>query len=84
VGKAMTNETALITVIDHLVDNSVKYSPDGGPIEVSLKARNGKVALAVSDQGKEVLAGRVLGREAFRGHGHRPLHRQLARHPDGG
>jgi PAS domain S-box-containing protein len=50
-GKAMTNQIALTTVIDHLIDNSVKYSPDGGPIEVSLKARDGKVALAVSDKG---------------------------------
>jgi PAS domain S-box-containing protein len=38
-------------VISNLVDNAVKYSPDGGPVRVRLESDNGVVRLAVSDTG---------------------------------
>jgi PAS domain S-box-containing protein len=38
-------------VISNLVDNAVKYSPDGGPVRVLLESEDSVVRLAVSDQG---------------------------------
>ncbi len=42
---------ALGTVIDHLLDNAVKYSPDGGPITVSISDGDEGVTISVSDIG---------------------------------
>jgi signal transduction histidine kinase len=47
---AVGDPAALATVLDHLLDNAVKYSPDGGDVTVSLEADDG-VLLLVSDQG---------------------------------
>jgi signal transduction histidine kinase len=47
---AVGDAAALATVLDHLLDNAVKYSPDGGDVTVSLEADDG-VLLLVSDQG---------------------------------
>lgn len=41
---------ALITCVDHLLDNAVKYSPEGD-IKVSCTASEGAVAIEVSDEG---------------------------------
>lgn len=38
-------------VVNNLVGNAVKYSPEGGTIQVSLYAQDGNAVLAVSDQG---------------------------------
>src|SRR5262249_6316896 len=39
-------------VMNNLLDNAIKYSPDGGVIEVSVSAvGNGSVRLAVEDRG---------------------------------
>jgi two-component system phosphate regulon sensor histidine kinase PhoR len=38
-------------VVANLIDNAIKYSPDGGPVTVSLSPDNGAVRLAVSDSG---------------------------------
>jgi signal transduction histidine kinase len=44
---------AVTTVIDHLLDNAVKYSPDGGSLAVSVRRdpRSDAVVLAVADRG---------------------------------
>ncbi len=39
-------------VVKNLVDNAVKYSPDGGMIDIFLTSHNGKIELTVSDQGQ--------------------------------
>ena len=39
-------------VVKNLVDNAVKYSPDGGMIDVFLTKHDGKIELVVSDQGQ--------------------------------
>jgi PAS domain S-box-containing protein len=42
---------AVVTVIDHLLDNACKYSPGGEPVQVSLWTDETRVCLAVSDHG---------------------------------
>jgi two-component system phosphate regulon sensor histidine kinase PhoR len=41
----------LSQVLTNLVDNAIKYSPDGGPIDVSLAARDGLMLIEVRDEG---------------------------------
>jgi PAS domain S-box-containing protein len=38
-------------VLVNLVENAVKYSPDGGPVEVALEQRDGRVRFSVRDRG---------------------------------
>lgn len=42
---------ALTIVVDHLLDNAVKYSPEGGPIGVRATADARRVTVSVSDSG---------------------------------
>ena len=48
---ARADRAALRQVLAHLLDNAVKYSPDGGEIAVSGQDRDGDVVLAVADHG---------------------------------
>ena len=38
-------------VLTNLVDNAIKYSPDGGPVRLSLRRQDGYVRFAVQDEG---------------------------------
>jgi signal transduction histidine kinase len=38
-------------VVDNLLDNAVKYSPDGGPVAVAVRAADGEALLTVRDRG---------------------------------
>jgi PAS domain S-box-containing protein len=42
---------ALVTVVDHLVDNALKYSPGRAAVTVSASVRDAGVGLAVTDAG---------------------------------
>lgn len=48
---AVGNAEALITVIDHLLDNALKYSPGGGPVVVAVTSDVNNVCIGVSDDG---------------------------------
>jgi PAS domain S-box-containing protein len=45
--------------LDELVDNAIKYSPDGGKVTVSASADDGMVELRVSDSGVGIPADRL-------------------------
>jgi len=48
---AWVDTSALDTVLDHLLENAAKYSPDGGPIDVGVRAADEELVLEVSDRG---------------------------------
>jgi PAS domain S-box-containing protein len=51
VPSAVGDGAAVTTVLDHLLDNAVKYSPGGEPVDVWVAADDGQLHLRVTDQG---------------------------------
>jgi PAS domain S-box-containing protein len=51
------DEQQLRQVLMNLVDNAVKYSPDGGPVQIRLQRSPRAVRWAISDQGLGIPAG---------------------------
>ena len=51
VPEVVGNAQALTTVVDHLLDNAVKYSPNGEPIQVNVSAGDHAVWISVADRG---------------------------------
>lgn len=51
VPKVLADPERVRQVLVNLLDNAVKFSPDGGRINVAVKASNGSVRFAVADQG---------------------------------
>jgi len=49
---------ALDQVLGHIIENAVKYSPAGGPVEVEARRRGRRVEVTVRDQGVGLPAGR--------------------------
>ncbi|HZT90742.1 MAG TPA: GAF domain-containing protein [Gaiellaceae bacterium] len=49
--EAQADPEKLRQVLDQLVSNAVKYSPDGGTVTVSARRRDGAVEVAVTDEG---------------------------------
>jgi PAS domain S-box-containing protein len=54
---ALADEDKLRQVLVNLLDNAIKYSPDGGEVAVELAGGSGRVRLTVRDQGLGVPAG---------------------------
>ena len=58
-------EGALVSLVDNVIDNAIKYSPPGGTVSVTLARADGVVRLCVSDSGPgvpEALRERVFER----------------------
>ena len=58
-------EGALVSLVDNVIDNAIKYSPEGGTVTVALTRVDGMVRLCVSDSGPgvpEALRERVFER----------------------
>ncbi len=49
--EVMLDKEKMAKVLTHLLDNSVKYSPDGGTIRVSGNLSNGEYHIGVEDEG---------------------------------
>lgn len=47
----LTNPRRVRQILRNLVENAVKYSPDGGPIRVTVQTGAGNVQISVADQG---------------------------------
>jgi len=47
---------ALRILLGNLVDNAIKYAPEGGQVDVSLEQRDGHVLLSVEDNGAGIAA----------------------------
>jgi PAS domain S-box-containing protein len=50
-GPILCDENRLRQVLVNLVDNAVKYSPDGGDVEIRFEAQNGECLIEVVDEG---------------------------------
>jgi len=50
-GNALIDKGRIGQVLDNLIGNSMKFSPDGGTITVALEDREDEVCVTVSDQG---------------------------------
>jgi signal transduction histidine kinase len=51
VSSVVCDENKLRQVLVNLVDNAIKYSPDGGEVEIRLNAGNGECRIEVVDEG---------------------------------
>ena len=49
--QVVADEAALITVLDHLLENAVKYSPDGGSVSLSSRHDENGVHFTIADEG---------------------------------
>src|SRR5207244_3768185 len=49
--RAWADEEAVGQIVENLVDNAVKYTPEGGRIWVRWRAEDGQVCLEVEDTG---------------------------------
>jgi signal transduction histidine kinase len=54
---ALGDEATIDGILGQLVENSVKYSPDGGQIDVALRAEGDDAVLSVADLGVGIPAG---------------------------
>jgi signal transduction histidine kinase len=50
-GLVLADKDRLNQVLNNLIGNAIKFSPDGGTIQVSLHEVEGKVQVVVSDEG---------------------------------
>lgn len=66
---ALVDPAALQQVLGHLIDNAVKYSPDGGAITLDVRQGDGAVVLDIADEGAGIPEDRDLFAAFQRGEG---------------
>ena len=49
--KVLATDVDLNTLVKNLVDNAIRYTPDGGRIDLSVEATDSKVTLQIADTG---------------------------------
>ena len=49
--RIVCDENKLRQVLANLVDNAIKYSPDGGDVEIRLESQSGNCLIEVADEG---------------------------------
>jgi signal transduction histidine kinase len=49
--RIVCDENKLRQVLTNLIDNAIKYSPEGGAVEIRLDSRNGECLIEVADEG---------------------------------
>jgi signal transduction histidine kinase len=57
--KIMADPALIRGVISNLIDNAVKYSPQGGPIAVAARRQGDEIVLSVTDHGVGIAANQV-------------------------
>ncbi|MFI7596269.1 ATP-binding protein [Actinoplanes sp. NPDC049681] len=61
------DDTRLRQVLDHLLDNAIKYSPDGATVSVTLHSRDNAAVLAITNPGAPTDEHDHLLRRLYRG-----------------
>jgi signal transduction histidine kinase len=49
--RIVCDENKLRQVLTNLIDNAIKYSPEGGAVEIRLDSQNGECLIEVADEG---------------------------------
>src|SRR6185437_13316544 len=65
VPEVIADRRRMIQVLDNLISNAIKFSPEGGRVGVSVRAGDGRVVTAVQDHGigmSEAERGRLFER----------------------
>jgi signal transduction histidine kinase len=52
----LADHDRLLTILTNLLDNAIKYSPEGGPLEVRVSVEGGQALVTVSDRGLGIAA----------------------------
>ncbi len=47
----MMSELDLVAVVKNLVDNAIRYTPEGGKVDLSVSVQNGRTTLQIKDSG---------------------------------
>lgn len=58
--RVLVNELDLVTVVKNLVDNAIRYTPDGGKVDLSVTTQDGRAILRIQDSGPGI---QVIERE---------------------